>query len=300
MCDRASVAVVITNYNGWNLTENCARRCLQYDAERIGTLLVYDDGSSSPPPEDMPRQARVFLAPENRGLTKSLNAAIRMTSEDVVIVFDSDAYPTTPFCEAAARMFSEDPGLGLVAFRTIGSRGQSTESYSPEPNFWSILLGQALSARFHRCIADRSGRLAVFTCAMAVRREAFEEIGGFDEKFDWLELDNDFSMRMNRSRWRVAVCEGPRIFHEGGGTAQLTRRRVLRYYKNRWYLLRKFNRIPAAPLIKHLVGLRLRIEYLAVLLLGRVLFRDPAVRQDKILGRRDLVKFWHEMESRGC
>jgi GT2 family glycosyltransferase len=290
--DVMPVAVVITNYNSWALAQKCAQHCLDYDAGSISTLLVYDDCSASAPPAGFPREAKVFRSPQNRGLTKSLNAAIRMTREEIVVVFDADAYPTTPFCKAVTEMFANDSRLGIVALRTIGSSGQGTESYTSEPNFWSILLGLGLYAKTEKWLRDRSGRLSVFTCAMAVRRRAFEEIGGFDEEFDWLDLDHDFSMRMNRSGWGIAVCPDPRIFHEGGGSPQLTRHRVLRYHKNRWYLLRKFNRIPAPAFVKFLIGLRLRIEYSILVLFGRLLIRDPRTREDKILGRKDLIVYW--------
>jgi GT2 family glycosyltransferase len=292
-CGLTPVAVVITNYNSWALAQKCAQSCLDHDAGRIGTLLVYDDCSTTPAPGDFPRQATVFRSETNLGLTRSLNAALRMTTENLVVVFDADAHPTTPFCRAVTGMFDEDSRLGLVAFRTIGSSGQPTESYTTEPNFWSILLGQALAAKVDRWVRDRSGRLSVFTCAMAFRRRAFDEIGGFDEAFDWLDLDHDFSMRMNRAGWGVAICPEPRVFHEGGGSPQLMRHRLLRFYKNRWYLLKKFDRIPAPALLRILIGLRLRIEYFILVLFGRLLFRDPWSREDKILGRKELIAFWN-------
>lgn len=292
MCADDRVAVVITNYNCWDLSGKCARQSAMLDAANIGTLLVYDDCSASPIPADFPSEANVVRGPENRGLVKSLNAAIRMTKEEIIVIFDADAYPVTPFCQAVTDMFAKDPQLGLLALRTIGKSGQDTESYTPEPVFWSILLGGALHAKVGKWLRDRSGRLSVFTCAMAVRRKVFEEVGGFDEGFDWLDLDHDFSMRVSRSGWTIAVCPEPRVFHEGGGSPQLTRKRVLRFYKNRWRLLRKFDRIPAPDVVRRLIALRLRLEYLVLLVFGRFLFRDARVREDKILGRRELIHFW--------
>jgi GT2 family glycosyltransferase len=225
------------------------------------------------------------------GLTKALNIAFGLISEDIVILFDSDAYPTTPFCDDVMEMFENDPSLGLIGLRTIGRTGNPTESYTSEPNIWSLLLGQAFYAMTERWLADNSERISVFTCAMAVRKAAFLELNGFDENFDWLDLDNDFSMRMNRSHWKVEMAPGPRIFHEGGGTPQLTRSRVLRFYKCRWYLLRKFQRLPVRRLVKMLILLRLCAEYLILLGLGPILFRNKSVREDKIQGRRELIEY---------
>jgi GT2 family glycosyltransferase len=126
---------------------------------------------------------------------------------------------------------------------------------------------------------------------MAVRKAAFLELNGFDENYDFLDIDNDFSLRINRSHWKIAVAAGPRIVHEGGGSPQLTRHRVLRFYKSRWYLLRKFHRLPMKKLVKMLILLRLCAEYLILLSLGPLFIKDKAVREDKIQGRRELIEF---------
>jgi len=288
---KLSVAVLVTNYNTWELTQRCVQQCYTHDQGHFDTLVVYDDCSRTEFKGSFPTTTRLYRGSPNVGLTKALNIAFGLISEDIVVLFDSDAYPTTPFCDDVKEMFENDPSLGLIGLRTIGRTGNPTESYTSEPNIWSLLLGQALYAMTERWLADNSERISVFTCAMAVRKAAFLELNGFDENFDWLDLDNDFSMRMNRSHWKVEMAPGPRIFHEGGGTPQLTRNRVLRFYKCRWYLLRKFHRLPVRRLVKMLILLRLCAEYLILLGLGPILFRNKSVREDKIQGRRELIEY---------
>jgi GT2 family glycosyltransferase len=292
---KSSIAILITNYNTWNLTQHCARQCYLQDDGKFNSLLVYDDCSTTEFTETFPEGTRIHMGTPNVGLIKALNRAFSLVSEDIVVLFDSDAYPTTPFCEDVAAMFERDTSLGLLALRTVGNRGNPTESYTTEPNFWSLLLGQKLYAKVEKYLADRSGRISVFTCAMAVRRQAFLELNGFDEAFDWLDLDHDFSMRVNRSAWKIAIAPGPRVFHEGGGTPQLTRNRVLRFYQNRWYLLKKFDRLPMERLIKGLILFRLRVEYLFLKLFGAIFISDEAIRADKLSGREQLIEFCQKM-----
>lgn len=288
---KPSIAIVMTNYNTWELAKKCAEYCYIHDEGNFNSVLVYDDCSQKELTSTFPEGTTVYMGSPNVGLTKALNIAFSMISEDVVVLFDSDAYPTTPFCKDVAEMFQKDPSLGLVAFRTIGKSGSATESYTTEPNVWSLLLGQALYSKLEGLLADKSGRISVFTCAMAVRRTAFIELNGFDENFDWLDLDHDFSMRINRSGWKIAVAENPRIFHEGGGTPQLTRNRVLRFYKTRWYLLNKFRRVPLRKLVRRLILLRLWGEYILLLTLGVLFVPDKVSRQDKLEGRLQLIRF---------
>ncbi len=286
-----SIAILTTNYNTWDLARKCAEHCYIHDHGNFQKLLVYDDCSSIPSNGPFPVGTSIHLGNPNVGLTKALNIAFSLLSEDIIVLFDSDAYPVTPFCAEVVQRFQENPRLGLLSFQTVGKSGQPTESYTTEPNFWGLLLGQALYAKTEKWLADRSGKISVFTCAMAVRRQAFVELNGFDEAFDWLDLDHDFSMRMNRSQWEVSVADSARVFHEGGGTPQLTRKRVLRFYKTRWYLLNKFNRLPAKRLLKQLIIARLYMEYLSLTLFGRVLINNQEKLTDKLEGRRDLISF---------
>jgi len=279
---KPSIALLLTNHNTWELAARCATECVRLDAGRFNSLMIYDDCSSSAMNVKLPQEARLHIGSINLGLTKSLNAAVQLLDEDVIVLFDSDAYPISAFCEEVRSRFATDECLGLLAFHTVGREGRPTESFTTEPNAWSLVAGQALYARYEQLLKDRSGRLSVFTCAMAFRRQAFCELNGFDEHFDWLDLDHDFSMRMNRSRWNVGVAASARMFHEGGGTPQSTAKRVMRFYKTRWYLLGKFNRLPFRCILKGVIICRLAVEFviLSIMQLGSLRQR-PQLREKR-------------------
>ena len=289
-----SISVLITSYNTWKLSRECAAKCVEVDGERLKQVLVYDDCSPQSQTVDFPPEVTVYRAPQNTGLCRALNRAYAMVDADVVVQYDADAYPLVAFAEELRARFAADPKLGLVGFRTTGSRGQVTESFMKEPNLWGLLLGQALFARLEPWLGDRSGRVNVTMCAMGVRKAAFDAIGGFDEGLEFLDIDHDFSMRMNRAGWKVVVSDSLSAFHEGGGTKTGGSRRLLLFYKARWYLLRKFGKVPAPRLVKALILLRLRVELTVLQLLGRRLYADAATREDKLKGRRDLIEYCRE------
>ena len=286
-----SVGVLITSYNTWELSRECAAKCMEVDGDRLKQVLVYDDCSPQAQTVEFPAGVTVYRAPQNTGLCRALNRAYAMVDADVVVQYDADAYPLAPFAEELRARFAADPELGLVGFRTTGSRGQVTESFMKEPNFWGLLLGQALFARLERWLGDRSGRINVTMCSMGVRKAAFEAIGGFDEGLEFLDIDHDFSMRMNRAGWKVQISDTLRACHEGGGTKTGGRKRLLLFYKARWYLLRKFGKVPAPRLVKALILLRLRVELMVLQLLAGRLYPDAATRADKLQGRRDLIAY---------
>ncbi|HRC86908.1 MAG TPA: glycosyltransferase, partial [Thermoanaerobaculia bacterium] len=239
MASRPTLGVVITNYNTWDLTLRCAERVLAY-AGGLDEILILDDASSTPPPRPLDPRLRLETNAQNLGLVKSLNRAMATLRTDVAVLFDSDAYPENDFTEPLRRAFAEEDRLAVVGFATVDAEGRPTGSCEPEPGLASLLLGQRLHAGWLRWFAPKDGPISVYTCAMAIRRTAFAELGGFDESFDWLDLDHELSMKVNRSTWHLRRMPELLAYHEGSGTPQTTNARVLRFYKTRYRLLTKF------------------------------------------------------------
>lgn len=289
-----TVGVVVTNYETWDLTRRCLGQVLATAGDLHGSLdvLVVDDHSSAPAPdglETLDGPVRLHVNPRNLGLVRSLNLGIRAVGADVVVLFNSDAWPLTGFAGPALRRFAADPRLGILGFATVDAQGRPTGSSEPEPGVASLVLGQRLHARLRRFL-DRGAPLCVFTCAMAVRKSAFEALGGFDEAFDWLDLDLDLCMRAHRAGWRVEAAPEIVAFHQGSGAPQATSQRVLRFHKTRWLLLRKSGKIRRPRLVRALVLARLRFEILLLRLAGRLLVRRPEDLADKLAGRRAALR----------
>ena len=53
---------------------------------------------------------------------------------------------------------------------------------------------------------------------MLVRRKAFEEVGGFDERFFLYAEESDLAARLRRRGWRIRFEPGARGVHPGGAS----------------------------------------------------------------------------------
>ena len=285
-----SIGVLVLNYNTWQLALRALNSAIRFESERVAEFVLFDDGSADPPPAAIDQRIRLILGEANRGFARALVAAFAAMKSDVVVLFDSDAYPLTPFADHVLKEFENDARLGQLGFFAQDERGSQTESYLGEPTQWSLILGQALYARVPKGPL-RPSRLCIITGCMATRMAAYKQVGGFDQAFDFLDLDLDYSMRLRRSGWSVKTDPSIKVFHVGGGTPQLQRTRVLRFYKCRWYLLRKHRLLSSPKIARALILARLQFEATVLKLFGRLLFRKPDVLEDKILGRDALISF---------
>ena len=291
-----SVGVLVTNYNSWPLALACVVEHRRLHGGGLARILLLDDCSTAPPPDLMLAGFELLRNERNLGFAASLNRGVRALGTDLVVIFDADAFPLTPYLDNVRAVFEEDPRLGLLGFETVNSLGEPTESTLPEPNAASLVLGQMLHDRVFRRMFVRRAALCITTAAMVVRRQTFDEIGGFDERLSWLDVDTDFSMTINRSAWKLRVQPGLVARHEAGGTPLSTAEKVQRFYASRWYLLRKHGLLAHGRAARWLVTARLGLEWLTLIVFGRIIYlRDPTRRRDKIAGRRKLLAVFRQI-----
>jgi GT2 family glycosyltransferase len=285
-----SVGVLVLNYNTWDLALRAVNAAINLESQTIKECVLFDDGSSIPPPVFIDPRIQLIRGEVNRGFARALRIAFAKMKSDIVVLFDSDAYPLTPFVARVLERFENDQRLGQLGFLAQDQNGSPTESFLSEPTKWSLLLGQELYAHVLKK-APLPSNLCVTTGCMATRLQAYDQVGGFDENIDFLDVDVDYSMRLRKNAWKVETDPSLRAFHVGGGTAQLQRQRLLRFYKSRWYLLRKHGLITNGSLARAFILTRLILERTMLGLFGRFMFQNRDVLQDKILGRKELISY---------
>jgi GT2 family glycosyltransferase len=159
----------------------------------------------------------VHLTVDPPGKCRQLNAAIRMAQGEVLLLTDDDVRVPSGWADAMAAPFV-DPQIGLACGRVRGlSRVPGVEEDpglppGPAPvEPWRFAHG----------------------AAMAVRRRAAAEAGGFDERLGpgtpACGEDHDFVLRVRAQGWRVVIANADPVVHMDWRSAQENRRNALAY-----------------------------------------------------------------------
>jgi GT2 family glycosyltransferase len=290
MTGQLSLSVVITNYNTTSLTVRCIEGIRKHFSVRPVQVVVVDDASTEKLTNAIPADTTLIENETNKGYVRSVNIGVAHATGDLVLLLDSDAVPLSDVGAPTIGHFSMNPRLGGLGFHLVDSTGAATGASQSEPRAWGLAVGQALEARLGRYMpAPAPAWFTVHSCAIAFRRATFLEMGGFDEGFDFLDADTDFSMRLWRAGWELSIDQGVRILHEGSGSPQTTARRVVRHHFNRWRLLEKHGLIAHPRLLKVALAARHLTELMWLSGPARFRSADPSVRQDKTAGRRKLL-----------
>ena len=284
-------SVLLTVYNCWPIALEAIEAHLKYGGDLVEEIVVIDDCSTQDVPDSLPDKVKVFRNESNKGYVKSVNIGFSKIQSDLVILFDADSIPLNKYDEVVERCFREKTDVGAIGFHTINQAGNTTGMYDHEATVWPVLFGQQLYVKFEKLFSYKS--IVIHSCALVVRKTAVDSVNGFDEQFDFLDADADFSMKLNRAGWKLMMLDQVQSLHEGKGSPQALSKRVLRYYVNRHKLLVKYKKWNYPVLFKAIVLFRMWLEYTLLLLFGRLKFSKEIVA-DKISGRHAVIKYVSE------
>ena len=150
-------------------------------------MIVLD--MASDPPLAPIEGVHLLRSAENLGVTAGRNQLVATASTDVVVFLDDDAMFRSPDAtDRVRRWFESRPTLAVVAFRIV--RATNTA-----PSLEYPFRGRArVDERARPCAYFLGG-------AAAVRRSAFEQVGGFDDRFRYSTEEVDLSFALEHDGW---------------------------------------------------------------------------------------------------
>jgi GT2 family glycosyltransferase len=261
-----AIDVAIVNWNTAEAALAAARAYLASEGTVVTVTIV--DNDSRPEQRQLLRQecpdgVRLDLSEENLGYGKAANRALRGGRGELVCISNADVLPEPSALAALASAMNAEPHAGMIG----PVFGSDTDRYHAALPGTTTMLARVFVGSFGERpqpsppagevseVGQPSGACFV------VRRELWEQVGGFDESFFLWYEDVDLAKRLHDSGHRNIVVGSARVGHAGAEAfAQIDPRRqqairlgsVERYIRlhHRW----------AAPLAAPLLRLSRRLR----------------------------------------
>ena len=235
---RPSARVVIVNWRQAELTIRAARSIREQLGDRDG-LVIVDNASGDGSAERLRREGlTVVESSENRGFGAGVNLGALGMEEEVLVLLNNDAVAEPGFLEALLAALSDPPSAVAPAAATarilLAGRWKPAGSnqdalVSPRTGRWTRVSDEADARGEGEVLVNSTGNLVdasgngydrdwlvpsgqehspseVFgLCggACAIRREAWQALGGFREDLFMYYEDTDLSWRLRERGWRV-------------------------------------------------------------------------------------------------
>ena len=215
----AEVTIIIPNYNGKALLENCIRTLERQTCQNFRLLVVDNgstDGSASVCSETLDME--VIALSENTGFCGAVNLGIRRSDTPYVLLLNNDTETDERFVEEMLKGIKKSDrifscGAQMLDFRRRDVIDNAGDLYT--------LFGWAVARGKGRPAADFSKEKDVFSCcggAVIYRRELLLRTGFLDERhFACLE-DVDLGYRARIMGYRNRYVPAAKVYHVGSAT----------------------------------------------------------------------------------
>jgi N-acetylglucosaminyl-diphospho-decaprenol L-rhamnosyltransferase len=197
--------------------------------------------------------ARLVVNERNRGYGAAANQGIFSCSAPAVLLLNTDTLLEPDAIAVLGRYLAENPRAAIVGPRLANADGTLQRSTYPFPSVADTLLGETglhLLVRRAPLIRrlslrtwnhDAARRVAwVLGAALAIRRSAFEAVGGFDEDFFMYGDEVDLCRRLSAAGFETHFAPATTVTHLGGASTATRASEMRREFlvSKRRYLVR--------------------------------------------------------------
>ncbi len=259
--------VVVVNYR----TPEHLLRCLaSAPPALLRDIVVLDNCSGDDSARLVQREfpdVRVIVAEVNGGFGAGVRAALEWSNSPYVLVLNADTELVPETLDVLQKHLRDHPRCAVAGPRILSLDGSLQPSAFPWPSPVDYLLSEMRLFGMLRRLGLRSRVLLrlwdhdaprtvpwVLGCAFAVRRRAYDQVGGFDAGYSMYFEETDLCARLTAAGWQTHFVPDALVRHVGGAsTGQRRAEMRVQMYRSmaRWYRLHRSRR--------SLLGLRVAV-----------------------------------------
>jgi GT2 family glycosyltransferase len=218
-----AIAVVVVAYGeGDHLAE--AAKALAAQTLRPARVIVVDNGCPAGAIEAVRRLCpgvEVLRPDSNVGFAAGCNAGVAAAADcELIALLNSDAVPEPGWLAALARAARDHPTFAAFGSRLVRATAPNELDGTGDVYHVSGLAWRRDHRRALEDAGDRAGEVfSVCAAAALYRRDAFLEVGGFDESYFCFFEDTDLAFRMRLAGLRCWYEPRAVARHVGSATA---------------------------------------------------------------------------------
>lgn len=240
------LSVIIVNWNAGSQLADAVESILQHHHGLVSMLMIIDNASSDGSLSSVealgnsPFPVQIIRNTQNRGFGAACNQGVALANSEYLLFLNPDAalYENTLPRALAYMQSPSNAKVGICGVQLLDEAGQISRTCArfPAPLFFmahAIGLNRLFPRLGHVMTEWDHGQTRqvdhVIGAFFLVRRNLFEKLGGFDERFFVYLEDIDFSHRARSVGWHSVYLADAQAFHVGGGTSRQVKARRLFY-----------------------------------------------------------------------
>lgn len=216
-----SAATIIT------VAHNSARwlarwgQALGAQTEQDFELIVFDNASrpeERPHASALPIGARLIQSEDNLGFAGANNRAAREATSPYLVLLNPDAFPEPAWLAELIALAESHPEAGAIGSTQVRADDEATFDGTGDVMLASGLPYRSNFGKRRRATPCLGETFAACGAAMLIRRDAFEAVGGFDERYFCFVEDVDLCFRLRLRGYTMLQSPDAIVHHVGGGS----------------------------------------------------------------------------------
>jgi len=246
---QTSFSIIIVTWNGLHHLKNYLPSVAQTDYSNFEIIIAdnrSDDGTAEWIREHYPG-CRIVTFDQNYGYCGGNNRAVPYATGDVLIFLNNDVRVEADWLTHLDRSFTSGDA-DIVQPKILSHKNPAQFEYAGAAGGMIDWLGYPFCRgrlfehleEDHGQYDDESELFWASGAAMAIRKELFTDLGGFDEEFEFHMEEIDLCWRAWNSGHRTKFQHQSVVYHLGGGSLPMDSPRKVYYnYRNSLMMLTK-------------------------------------------------------------
>ncbi|HKK47205.1 MAG TPA: glycosyltransferase family 2 protein [Balneolaceae bacterium] len=236
------ISIIIVSWNALEHLKNYLPSVAETEYEDFEIILADNastDGSKAWVEANYPN-IRIATFDNNYGYCGGNNRAVPHATGDILIFLNNDVRVEPNWLDAIARCFKNEK-IAAAQPKMLSDERREYFEYAGAAGGYLDRFGYSFCrGRIFDTVEEDVGQydnpadiLWASGAALAIRKEIFEKLGGFDEDFEFHMEEIDICWRIWNNGYKVRFCPKSVIYHLGGGSLPMgSPRKVYYNYRN--------------------------------------------------------------------
>jgi GT2 family glycosyltransferase len=243
----ARVSALVVNYHAYAELDVCLTSLASQPELR--SIVVVDQASIAPEREVLERrhpEVRWLALDDNVGFGAGVNHAARHASDEYLYLVNPDSIVGPGAIGVLTAWLDAHPTAAVAGSLVCNTDGTIQGSARAFPTVSTFFAGRSswLTRRFptnrwtRRNVLTGPDVKAVQTvdwvsgASMMIRRKAFEDVGGFDERYFLYWEDADLCRRLLARGWHTVYVPGAVVTHHGSRSSRSDVRPIVEFHRS--------------------------------------------------------------------
>jgi hypothetical protein len=224
--DRAiTVSIVIITKDTRELLKNCLGSIAKDTSlAPLGIETIIIDNASTDGTDSMVREEfpdAVYIRNDvNAGFAAAVNRAGSAARGKYILLLNSDTLLIEGEAAKMIGIAGAIDNLGILGPQLVYEDLTLQRSVASIPRFVGELIPGSQRLRKKTASPGVQDVESLIGAAILVSKSAFDDIGGFDQRFFFFLEETDFCLRLKRAGYRILFCPNARVVHLQGKTVR--------------------------------------------------------------------------------